>query len=584
MEENNKEMNTLDDQGLEPHKFSDELDYFIPLAFCQVGTSNSIVFCSQVFRELTKYQEKEVLGFPIFSFFKDGDKLKGIINWSQRERTVKEEYLILNTKDEKEIHVKVSVGTIFDKKGNLTGYFLTAVEMTDRKNFEEELEKKIKERTKEIEKAKEKLRESEKVLEIRVNARTRQLRELAETLKEKARKRTEALEKKTNELQKKAKSEERSRKALLNLAEDLEEASQKAQEEKEKTLAIVNNLVDGLFFFDRNRRLVLINPQGEKIFNIRSDDVLEKRPCEMKKFNKRLEMLMNLIGEEAEEMFREEMTLGDKVFMEVTSIPVRRNERVIGTLIIVHDVTREKNVERMKTEFVSLAAHQLRTPLAGIKWALRTAMEEKGNEGSETEIAELIEKAYDANERMVNLVNDLLNVTRIEEGRYVYEPKKIEIKEVIENVLEEYKELVESKGLELRLEEPEESLPMIKADPEELSLVVKNFFDNALKYTKEGGVTLKAESIEDENKIKLSVSDTGIGIPEDQRDKMFNKFFRAENVRLMETEGTGLGLFISKNIIEAHGGEIGFDSEEGKGSTFFFTIPTIKSGQSGVKE
>ncbi|MFP4022453.1 MAG: ATP-binding protein [Candidatus Paceibacterota bacterium] len=584
MEENNKEMNTLDDQGLEPHKFSDELDYFIPLAFCQVDTSNSIVFCSQVFRELTKYQEKEVLGFPIFSFFKDGDKLKGIINWSQRERTVKEEYLILNTKDEKEIHVKVSVGTIFDKKGNLTGYFLTAVEMTDRKNFEEELEKKIKERTKEIEKAKEKLRESEKVLEIRVNARTRQLRELAETLKEKARKRTEALEKKTNELQKKAKSEERSRKALLNLAEDLEEASQKAQEEKEKTLAIVNNLVDGLFFFDRNRRLVLINPQGEKIFNIRSDDVLEKRPCEMKKFNKRLEMLMNLIGEEAEEMFREEMTLGDKVFMEVTSIPVRRNERVIGTLIIVHDVTREKNVERMKTEFVSLAAHQLRTPLAGIKWALRTAMEEKGNEGSETEIAELIEKAYDANERMVNLVNDLLNVTRIEEGRYVYEPKKIEIKEVIENVLEEYKELVESKGLELRLEEPEESLPMIKADPEELSLVVKNFFDNALKYTKEGGVTLKAESIEDENKIKLSVSDTGIGIPEDQRDKMFNKFFRAENVRLMETEGTGLGLFISKNIIEAHGGEIGFDSEEGKGSTFFFTIPTIKSGQSGVKE
>ncbi len=453
------------------------------------------------------------------------------------------------------------------------GYFLIFNKKKEN-NFEEEIEKRVNLKTEGVEKEKERMDELEKVLEIRVNARTRQLQEIAEYLERKTKKRTEALEEKTKELEKKAKMEEGSRTALLNLAEDLEEASQEAKKEKDKTLAIVNNFTDGLLFFDSNKSLILINPQGEMLFEVESGNILNKKPSEIKKINKKLEKLINKVGDKVERIFREEITLGDDNFLEITSVLVEREDEEIGTLVIIHDITREKRVERMKTEFVSLAAHQLRTPLAGIKWSLVTILEEKEESGISAEVYDLIEKAYEANERMVLLVNDLLNVTRMEEGNYVYEPKKVDIKEIVDLALDEYKDLVESRGLKFSLEQPEEKLPYIIADMEELSLVVKNFFDNALKYTKEGEIKLKVEQVEGENKLKVIVSDTGVGIPEYQKDKMFNKFFRAENVQLMDTEGSGLGLFISKNIVEAHGGEMGFESQENEGSSFFFTIPT----------
>jgi signal transduction histidine kinase len=230
----------------------------------------------------------------------------------------------------------------------------------------------------------------------------------------------------------------------------------------------------------------------------------------------------------------------------------------------------------VKTEFVSLAAHQLRTPLAGIKWTLETVLEEKDEANLPEEIVDFIKKAAEANERMVSLVNELLNVTRIEEGRYVYDPKNVNMKKVVEASLKEHKEEIERKGIKFSLSQPEKDISFVKADEEKLTVVVQNFLDNALKYTKEGEISLKLEELKEEKKIKVSVSDTGVGIPEEEKIKIFNKFVRGENVQRMDTEGSGLGLFISKNIIEAHKGEIGFDSKEGGGSTFFFTLPIIE--------
>ncbi|MGM0482294.1 MAG: ATP-binding protein [Patescibacteria group bacterium] len=558
------------------HDLNDQLHYFMPLVFCRVGSSNSIEFCSRVFKEFTGYEEEEILGSKPSSFFKEADEIEGLLSWDEKEREVKDGYFTLLTKNGKEIPVKASVGTIFDKKGVLSGYFVSAIEITDKKELEEELERKIKERTEEIKKTKEKLRESEQVLEVRVKARTRQLQELAQSLEAKAKKRMKALGEKTKEVEKKAKMEEKSRKALLNLAEDLEEASQRAQEEKEKTMAIVNNFTDGLLFFDRYEKLKLMNPQAENIFKLSSDDLIDKGRKDLKKLDENLSKTIDVVDQNTGRVFREEVVFGEGIFMEISSVPVHYEEETIGALIIVHDITREKNLEKMKNEFVSLAAHQLRTPLAGIKWTLRALFEEAEDAGSSSEIGDLVTKAYDANERMINLVNDLLNVNRIEEGSSVYEMEEINVKDVVDLALEEYEGIVESKGLELETEEPQESALIIKADKEELVLVLKNFLDNAVKYTEEGKITLKIECLDGDEKVKVEVSDTGVGVPEDHREKMFDKFSRAENVQRMDTEGSGLGLFISKNIVESHDGEIGFDSEEGKGSSFFFILPVIR--------
>jgi PAS domain S-box-containing protein len=553
-----------------------ELTFFLPLAFCKVNSLDYIVVCSQIFQTTTGYQEVELINRPIYFLFKDKGKIENfVIRAISKRNTVETEGVVI-TKQGKELPVSISVLATTNDKNEFDGYFLTISDITESKRFEQELERRIKERTEELEKAKEKLQESERILEIKVNARTRQLRETAQTLEEKVKERTKILEERTKELERKADTEEKSRTALLNLAEDLEQASLKAQEEKEKTLAIVDNFADALFFFNNNRRAEIINPEAERVFNIKASENIGKSFSELKEKDDGLKVVFESIEEEeGREVFRKEACLVKDVFVEVTSIPIIQNNEMIGVLVDVHDITREKNIEKVKTEFVSLAAHQLRTPLAGIKWTLETVLEEKEEANLPEEIVEFIKKASEANNRMVSLVNDLLNVTRIEEGRYVYEPKNVDMKKVIEASLKEHKEEIEKKGIKFSLTQPEEEVSFVKADEEKLTVVVQNFLDNALKYTKQGEISLKLEELK-EGKIRVSISDTGVGIPEEEKRKMFNKFVRGENVQRMDTEGSGLGLFISKNIIEAHKGEIGFDSKEGEGSTFFFTIPVAK--------
>jgi len=242
----------------------------------------------------------------------------------------------------------------------------------------------------------------------------------------------------------------------------------------------------------------------------------------------------------------------------------------LGNLIILHDITREKIVERMKTEFVSISAHQLRTPLSAIKWSLKMLLDGDLGEIS-LEQKEFIEKAYASNERMIKLINDLLNVTRIEEGRYLFSLSYENIANIIKEQYQTFKELAEKKGLKMELIFKQDKFPLVKVDKEKISLVIQNLIENAIHYTQKGKITITLESKDRE--IIFSVEDTGIGIPKDQQERVFSRFFRAENAILSETEGTGLGLFISKNIIEAHGGKIWFKSEEGKGTTFYFTLP-----------
>jgi len=190
---------------------------------------------------------------------------------------------------------------------------------------------------------------------------------------------------------------------------------------------------------------------------------------------------------------------------------------------------------------------------------------------------EFLEKTYKSNERMINLINDLLDVTRIEEGRYLYKPVFTNIEPIVQFVINSFKNEIERKGLELEFIKPssEEKIPEVKIDVEKIRLAIQNLLENAIGYTKAGGkITVSLKHRED--KIEFSIKDTGVGIPKDQQARVFSKFFRGSNVIRLETEGSGLGLFITKNIIEAHGGRIWFESKEGEGTTFYFTLPIKK--------
>ncbi|MDP2663913.1 MAG: ATP-binding protein [bacterium] len=358
---------------------------------------------------------------------------------------------------------------------------------------------------------------------------------------------------------------------LLEAQDEIEVARRRAETEKEKTMTIITNFADGLLVFDKTKKLSLINPQAEKFFQIKGEKVTGKRISEFGK-TPSVKPLFVLLGDRIKKVFRKELTVGEDLVLEASTVPIASGkEKEPGTLVILHDVSREKIIERMKTEFVSLVAHQLKSPLSAIKWTLKMLME--GDLGKITQKqSEFIGKTYDANERMISLINDLLNVARIEEGRYVYNPVLTSIEDLVQKVIDFSQGEIKNKKIRLEFEKPKTKLPQVSVDAEKIELAIQNFLDNAVKYTSPGGkvtISLKGGI----KKIEVSVADTGIGIPENQQKRVFTKFFRAANAMRTETEGTGLGLFIVKNIIRAHGGEAWFESKEGKGTTFHFTLP-----------
>jgi two-component system phosphate regulon sensor histidine kinase PhoR len=426
----------------------------------------------------------------------------------------------------------------------------------------ERLEKKIQEKTRELQEKTRELKDSKKVLEIRIKAKTRQLREIVEEQKE-------LIKQKTRELQERVKDLEKTRAALINILEDVGEERKKAEEERSKTLVIIENFVDGLLVFDKEKNLILLNPKAEDFLKIKKEKILGKNFADFKRI-KELEFLYKILEEDLKPVFRKEAKITKDFILEVTCQPIFREKEKIGNLILLHDISREKLIERMKTEFVSIAAHQLRTPLSAIKWTLKMLLD--GDLGPlSKDQKEFIKKTYSSNERMIRLINDLLKVTRIEEGRFIYTPTLTNLGRIIQNIIDSYRELLKNKKLELEFKKPKK-LPKIRVDVEKMSLAIQNLIDNAIRYTLPGGkIKISLKNLGKE--IEFSIQDTGIGIPKSQQERIFTKFFRGYNAIKAETEGSGLGLFITKNIIESHGGKIWFKSEEGKGTTFYFRLP-----------
>lgn len=233
-----------------------------------------------------------------------------------------------------------------------------------------------------------------------------------------------------------------------------------------------------------------------------------------------------------------------------------------------------REMDEAKSHFVSIAAHQLRTPLSGVEWTLQMLL--GGDFGKlQKEQKNVLKEAYGTLQRLVALIKDLLSVAQIEEGRMEFKFLRLSLEALCKKVFEASALAAESKKITLKFVMPPKPLPQVSGDTANLVIALQNIVDNAIAYTREGGlVEIGAKTHNGDMKgVRVFVRDTGLGIPEDQKALVGQKFFRADNVARQKVYGTGLGLYIAKKILERHGGKLEFESKEGKGSTFFFTLP-----------
>ncbi len=241
-------------------------------------------------------------------------------------------------------------------------------------------------------------------------------------------------------------------------------------------------------------------------------------------------------------------------------------------------------LDQTKDDFISMASHQLRTPLTSIKGYVSMVMEGDAGKVSKKQ-AELLDQAFISSQRMVYLIADLLNVSRLRTGKFVIEPKETNLADVIDGEISQLKETAKSRDLELTYEKPK-NFPSLMLDETKIRQVIMNFADNAIYYTPSGGhIAVKLEDRGDT--IEFTVTDDGIGVPKSEQHRMFSKFYRAGNAKKARPDGTGLGLFMAKKVVVAQGGSIIFHSQEGKGSTFGFSFakkPLLPENFKGVSK
>ncbi len=238
-----------------------------------------------------------------------------------------------------------------------------------------------------------------------------------------------------------------------------------------------------------------------------------------------------------------------------------------------------KELDKTKDEFISMASHQLRTPLTTIKGYLSMMLE--GDAGRlTTSQKEFVGYAFGSSERMVNLISDLLNVSRLSAGRFLIQAKPTDMVQMVADEVRQLHNHATAKNVQLLFEHPTASFPVVELDDNKTRQVIMNFIDNAIYYTQKGSVTVRLEH--DGNMVRLEVRDTGIGVPDKAKKKLFSKFYRAENAQVVRPDGTGLGLYLAKRVIEDQGGTIIFKSTEGRGSVFGFELP-VKAKKPKVK-
>ncbi len=239
-------------------------------------------------------------------------------------------------------------------------------------------------------------------------------------------------------------------------------------------------------------------------------------------------------------------------------------------VIITRSFERLAEANRMKSEFISVVSHQLRSPLSNLRWVIELLTSGRVNGVSEKQL-EYFKILKENSTRMRELVSDLLIVSRIETAKLPLKKKEIFLEDLVRKIIKELESFAKASNVKIELK-AQENLPKVFVDPSQILLVIENLLDNAIRYIKEKGqVEIKLEKRE--KNLYFEIKDNGVGIPKEDQKYIFQKFFRSENVMRYQTQGSGLGLYITKSIVNRSGGKIGFKSQEGIGSTFWFILP-----------
>jgi signal transduction histidine kinase len=274
------------------------------------------------------------------------------------------------------------------------------------------------------------------------------------------------------------------------------------------------------------------------------------------------------VDEEEDELASDTATNTAELLEAVRSIA----DQIRETLI------RDRNVSKMKSDFITTTAHQLRTPLSGLNWALETMLNDSKNELHDSHRV-IVERALEKTNELIGIVGTLLNAASLEEGKFGYHLEEADLYELISSTIEEEQPKTENWGVELAFETDEDEYPTVRVDTERIRWVLRNLIENALRYSEEGQ-TVTVSLTQTGDYLQVAVTDRGIGIPPKDKDHIFDKFYRAKNAVEKRNEGSGLGLYIARNIINYHNGKIWFESEMGEGTTFYFTIPVKQSASS----
>jgi len=367
--------------------------------------------------------------------------------------------------------------------------------------------------------------------------------------------------------------------AKQNIEKLVEERTRELQEEKAKLLASIESLPKGFVLVDSQGKVLLTNKLLGQILGktVNEDYSLESLE---RIFGTSFDIkgnFKNILLQKQKSAYVGALSWGSK-FLEIFMVPVVTNPGIVGVIVLIGDVTEAKVLERSKDEFFSIASHELRTPLTAIRGNTALIKDYFVKKVKDPEFINIIDDIHASSVRLISIVNDFLNLSRLEQGRIEFKKGKVDVTSAIKSVFEELGPSALEKKLKLTIDTPKTKLPEVSADSEKVKEILINLIGNGINYTEKGSVSVSLQI--QGNFLKVSVADTGRGIPPENQSLLFRKFQQAGASLYTRdtTKGTGLGLYISKLMVEGMGGTIGLDvSKTGKGSVFFFTLPLAKS-------
>ncbi len=361
----------------------------------------------------------------------------------------------------------------------------------------------------------------------------------------------------------------------------------KTKLDKKRLDSIISSIGDGLVVYDSDFKILIFNKAAEEIFNLKQSRAVGQVITIESIKNNELKVLTQIIYPSLAPTIVRRSEQGvypqmidisfDEPRLELrvsTSRLVDDSGNFAGFLKVVRDRTREVGLLKSKSDFITIAAHQLRTPLAAVGWTFESLKAESLTESQK----DLVRIGASASANLLKVVEDLLSTSKIEEGRFGYNFQNFDLVKFLASLLSQAEAIAKQYNVGVFFDSGAESSLMVYGDPVKLSMAISNLIDNSIKYnTANGQVMVKLRKVKGKPYVEVSVKDTGIGIPPEDLQKLFSKFFRSANVMTKETTGSGLGLYIARNIIRRHGGEMRVESELNRGTTFYFTLPTDPS-------